>query len=60
MVKNIKFKSPYVACRDFKIVDKEFFDHLKEIESQKAKRYCAVVRVGGNTSSGSDPRVITD
>jgi tRNA pseudouridine synthase 10 len=33
MVKDIKFESPYVACRDFKIVNKEFFDHLKEIES---------------------------
>lgn len=49
-VKDIKFSSPYVVCRDFKIVDKAFFDHLKEIESQKAKRYCAVVRVGGGSS----------
>jgi tRNA U54 and U55 pseudouridine synthase Pus10 len=26
-----------------RIVDKEFFDQMKEIESQKAKRYAAVV-----------------
>jgi tRNA U54 and U55 pseudouridine synthase Pus10 len=36
-------KSKFVSCTDLKIVDKVFFDHLKEIESSKAKSYAAVV-----------------
>jgi len=45
-VKDITVDTPYVRCHDFKIVDKAFFDRLKEIENSKAKRYAAVVRVG--------------
>lgn len=38
-------KSDVVKCHDFKIVDKKFFDELKEIENSKAKAYCCVVWV---------------
>lgn len=38
-------KSDVVYCTDFKIVDKKFFDELKEIENSKAKAYCCVVWV---------------
>jgi tRNA pseudouridine synthase 10 len=38
-------KSEEVVCHDFKIVDKRFFDDLKEIENSKAKAYCCVVWV---------------
>ena len=34
-----------VYCHDFKIVTKEFFDSLKEIETSKAKSYSCVVWV---------------
>ena len=42
-VDKIKVESPYVSCTDFKIVDKSFFDRLKEIEGTKAKSYAAVI-----------------
>lgn len=35
--------SDVVFCHDFKIVDKKFFDELKDIENSKAKAYCCVV-----------------
>eukprot|EP00347_Sterkiella_histriomuscorum_P020730 403336698 len=35
--------SDVVFCHDFKIVDKKFFDDLKDIENSKAKAYCCVV-----------------
>jgi len=38
-------KSEVVYCKDFKIVDKQYFDELKEIENSKAKSYCCVVWV---------------
>ena len=34
-----------VYCHDFKVVTKEFFDSLKEIETSKAKSYSCVVWV---------------
>ena len=37
--------SDVVTCHDFKIVDKKFFDELKDIENSKAKAYCCVVWV---------------
>ena len=37
--------SDLVYCIDFAIVDKQFFDELKEIENSKAKSYCCVVWV---------------
>lgn len=37
--------SKVVVCHDFKIVDKKFFDELKEIENSKAKCYCSIVWV---------------
>lgn len=42
-IESLKITSPYVSCVDLKIVDKAFFDHLKEIEQSKAKSYAAVV-----------------
>ena len=34
---------PFVkTIGELKVVDKQYFDHMKEIESQKAKRYSAV------------------
>jgi hypothetical protein len=38
-------KSDVVKCHDFKLVNKYFFDELKEIENAKAKSYCCVVWV---------------
>lgn len=38
-------KSDVVYCHDFKIVNKLFFDELKEIENSKAKSYCSIVWV---------------
>lgn len=38
-------QSEVVKCRDFKIVNKFFFDELKKIEDSKAKSYCCVVWV---------------
>ncbi|CDW74628.1 trna pseudouridine synthase pus10 [Stylonychia lemnae] len=35
--------SDVVYCHDFQIVDKRFFDELKDIENSKAKAYCCVV-----------------
>jgi tRNA pseudouridine synthase 10 len=32
-----------LKVRQFKIVDKAYFDHLKDIESSKAKSYCCIV-----------------
>ena len=43
VVDKISVESPYVSCTDFKIVDKSFFDRLKEIEGTKAKSYAAVI-----------------
>lgn len=37
--------SELVHCHDFRIVDKHFFDSLKEIETSKAKSYSCVVWV---------------
>lgn len=37
--------SDLVYCHDLKIVDRAFFDELKEIENSKAKSYCCVVWV---------------
>lgn len=37
--------SDVVYCIDFDIVDKKFFEELKEIENSKAKSYCCVVWV---------------
>lgn len=37
--------SDVVYCHDFKLVDKKFFDDLKDIENSKAKAYCCVVWV---------------
>ena len=42
-IEKCSVNSKSVKVKDFKIVDKEFFDRMKEIESQKAKRYSAVV-----------------
>jgi len=42
-IENVSVNSKSVKVKDFKIVDKEFFERMKEIESQKAKRYSAVV-----------------
>lgn len=44
--KKLVIDNEWVKCHDFKIVDKNFFDKMKEIENLKAKRYCAIVRVG--------------
>jgi len=38
-------KTDLVYCHDFKIVDRQFFDSLKEIETSKAKSYSCVVWV---------------
>ena len=40
-----RMSSNLVYCHEFKIVDKKFFDDLKEIENSKAKAYCCVVWV---------------
>jgi tRNA pseudouridine synthase 10 len=40
-----RMTSDVVYCLDFKLVDKRYFDDLKEIENSKAKRYCCVVWV---------------
>jgi tRNA U54 and U55 pseudouridine synthase Pus10 len=37
--------SEVVYVHDLKLVDKQFFDELKEIENSKAKSYCCVVWV---------------
>jgi tRNA pseudouridine synthase 10 len=42
-IEELKVNGEFVRCPSLKIVDMKFFDHLKEIESQKAKRYAAVV-----------------
>ena len=38
-------KTDLVYCHDFKIVDRQFFDSLKEIETSKAKSYSCIVWV---------------
>lgn len=38
-------KTDLVFCHDFKIVDRQFFDSLKEIETSKAKSYSCIVWV---------------
>jgi tRNA pseudouridine synthase 10 len=43
VIETLKVESEFVRAPDLKIVDMNFFDHLKEVESQKAKRYAAVV-----------------
>lgn len=40
---SLKVNGPYVYCSEFKIVDKQFFDKMKDMESKKAKSYAAVV-----------------
>ena len=42
-IDKMSVQSPYVSCTDLKIVDKSFFDRLKEIEGSKAKSYAAVI-----------------
>ena len=37
--------SDLVFCHEFKIVDRQFFDSLKEIETSKAKSYSCIVWV---------------
>lgn len=38
-------KTDLVYCHDFKLVDRQFFDSLKEIETSKAKSYSCIVWV---------------
>jgi len=40
-----EIKSDSVYCSELAIVDRKFFDELKQIENSKAKSYCAVVWV---------------
>ncbi len=40
-----KMDTDLLYCHGFKIVDREFFDKLKEIETSKAKSYSCIVWV---------------
>jgi tRNA pseudouridine synthase 10 len=42
-VNSLKLDGPLIICKEFKIVDKDFYDRLKEMESTKAKSYASVV-----------------
>ena len=40
---SLKVEGPYVWVHDVRIVDKTYFEKLKEMETKKAKSYAAVV-----------------
>lgn len=42
-IDELKVDTPYVKCKKFRIVSQDVFDHLKDVEASKAKRYAAVV-----------------
>jgi tRNA U54 and U55 pseudouridine synthase Pus10 len=42
-VSNLKVEGPYVWVHEVSIVDKTYFEKLKEMETKKAKSYAAVV-----------------
>ena len=42
-LEKLSISGPHIFCKEFKIVDKSFFDGLKEMETSKAKSYAAVM-----------------
>lgn len=43
MIQSLEIEGPHVFCKNFKVVDKYYFDRMKEIESMKAKSYASVM-----------------